>query len=537
MIKNYLLLPITLWLFSSCKQSPANIAEGLHRPNIIFIMMDDHAYQAISTYGSILIKTPNIDRLASEGMRFDQAFVTNSICSPSRAVALTGKFSHINGVKDNTDVFDSSQMTFPKMLRQNGYETSVIGKWHLKSLPSGFDYWRILPDQGDYYNPEFITPDGTIAVKGYVTDLITDLAIGYLDSLRDKRKPFMMMYQHKAPHRHWWPSIDEIESFKQQSIPEPATLYDDYRNRGTAAREAEMRINDHMALSADNKIRPEILHKLNLEEFLNWYEGNYTREYNRLGPDEKRRWDEVYGPINIDFESNPPKGKQLTYWKYQRYMQDYLATIKSIDENIGRLLDYLDQAALADNTFILFTSDQGFYLGEHGWFDKRFMYEPSFRTPLICKWPGRIQPGSVNVDLVQNIDFAPTLLTIADIQVPEDMQGLSLVSLFEKTNVNWRKQIYYHYYEFPDIHMVKRHYGMRTDRYKLIHFYYDVDEWELYDLEKDPDELKNVFDDPAYRQMQIELKKQLLTLQSEYKDSDSLAMRMLERDLSRKLNK
>jgi arylsulfatase A-like enzyme len=524
------LLLVVLIVAASCQVSAPKQVDP---PHIIFIMTDDHAFQAISAYGSILMKTPHIDRLAAEGMRFDQAFVTNSICAPSRAVALTGKFSHLNGVKDNADVFDSSQLTFPKILRSHGYQTAVIGKWHLKSIPSGFDYWRVLIDQGDYFHPEFITPGGVVKEAGYVTDVVTDLSIGYLDSLRDKSRPFMLMYHHKAPHRHWWPSVEDLEAFKHQPIPEPATLFDDYRNRGRAAKEAEMRIRDHMALSADNKIDPEILKKLNLDEFLFWYEDNYRREYDRLTAEEKVKWDAIYGPINADFENNPPEGNALTYWKYQRYMQDYLGTIKSVDDNIGRLLDYLDSTGLSENTLVIYTSDQGFYLGEHGWFDKRFMYEPSFRTPLIIRWPGRVPANSVNTDLVQNIDFAPTILSAAGIPAPPEMQGMSLLPVFEGKRNAWRDALYYHYYEFPNIHMVKRHYGIRTERYKLIHFYYDVDEWELYDLQQDPDELNNVYADDAYREIQLKLKQQLAELQILYQDPDELRIEMLESDLAR----
>jgi arylsulfatase A-like enzyme len=502
------------------------------RPNIIFIMTDDHAYQAISAYGSILMKTPNIDRLATEGIRFDQAFVTNSICAPSRAVALTGKFSHLNGVTDNSDVFDSSQVTFPKILRQHGYQTAIIGKWHLKSIPSGFDHWQILIDQGDYYHPEFITADGNVKHRGYVTDIVTDLAISYLDSLRDRDKPFMLMYHHKAPHRHWWPSMEDLKAFKDQPIPEPATLFDDYRNRGSASKEAEMRIRDHMALTADNKLPPELVKDLNLEEFMVWYEDNYRREYNMLTEEEKKKWDAVYGPIHADFAADPPEGDSLTYWKYQRYMQDYLATIKSVDDNIGRLLDYLEEKGLADNTLIIYTSDQGFFLGEHGWFDKRFMYEPSFRTPFIVRWPEVIAAGSVSTDLVQNIDFASTILAAAGVTVPDEMQGMNLLPLFKNETTTWRDALYYHYYEFPNIHMVKRHYGVRTDRYKLIHFYYDVDEWELYDLEKDPEELNNVYASPAYASVRDSLHEKLSQLREQYLDSDELTQQFLQVDLN-----
>ncbi len=502
-------------------------------PNIIFIMTDDHAYQAISAYGSKLMQTPNIDRLANEGMLFENAYVTNSICSPSRAVALTGKFSHLNGVRDNLDVFDPSQVTFPKILQKNGYETAVVGKWHLKSEPTGFDFWKVLPDQGHYYDPKFRTPNGIVKEDGYVTDITTDIAIQYLDSIRNKEKPFLLMYHHKAPHRQWWPSMEDLEAYKDTEIPSPSTLYDNYINRGTAAKEAEMRIGDHMALSADNKIHPDILDDMKLEEFLDWYESAYLERYDRLSDEEKKKWDKVYGEINEDFKENAPKGKALTFWKYQRYMQDYLGCLKSVDRNIGRLLDHLDKNGLTDNTVIIYTSDQGFYLGEHGWFDKRFMYEPSFRTPLIMRYPQMIKAKSKNRDLVQNLDFAPTLLDFADVEIPKEMQGRSMLPLFKEDNSNWRDALYYHYYEYPGIHMVKRHYGIRTERYKLIHFYYDVDEWELYDLRNDPDEMNNVYGHPDYKKVQEMMHKRLDEIRLQYKDSDSLNEKWIKYDLER----
>jgi arylsulfatase A-like enzyme len=345
------------------------------------------------------------------------------------------------------------------------------------------------------------------------------------------------MVHHKAPHREWWPSMENLTAFKQSNIPEPATLFDDYRNRGNAAKEAEMRISDHMALTMDNKLDPQIVENLDLHEFLDWYAGNYEKQYARLTEEEKQKWDEIYGPINEDFAKNPPTGKELTYWKYHRYMEDYLASIKSVDSNIGRLLDYLDSTGLKDHTMVIYTSDQGFFLGEHGWFDKRFMYEPSFRTPLLISWPGVIKAGTVNNDLVQNIDFAPTILTAAGIAPPNEMQGKSLIPLFRNNNKNWRTSLYYHYYEFPSIHMVKRHYGIRTNQYKLIHFYYDIDEWELYDLNKDPDELTNVFNHPDYLSVQKKLLAKLKKLRRQYGDSDKLTRELLEKDLERrKLN-
>ncbi|WP_111683631.1 sulfatase family protein [Winogradskyella tangerina] len=518
---------------SACYEntSTKNVNE---RPNIVFIITDDHAYQALSAYDDKLIETPHIDRLAREGMLFKKAYVTNSICSPSRAVALTGKFSHLNSVRDNLDVFDTTQVTFPKLLQKEGYETAIYGKWHLKSRPKGFDYWEVLPDQGHYYHPELLTPNGEIKTLGYVTDVITDKAIFYLDSLRDTSKPFMLMYNHKAPHRQWWPSMHDLEDFKFKKIPVPETLFDSYKTKSKASVEAEMRIADHMALSADNKIALEILEKLNYEEFLDWYEGAYKERFARLNAEEKEQWQKVYGPINDDFLKNSPKGQALTLWKYQRYMEDYLGVIKSVDRNIGRLLDYLDANELTENTMVVYTSDQGFFLGEHGWFDKRFMYEESFRTPLLIRYPNKIQRASLNDELVQNIDFAPTVLDVAGIAIPEDMQGKSLVPLFEGDTSNWRNALYYHYYEYPGIHMVKRHYGVRTDRYKLIHFYYDTEAWEMYDLKEDPQELNNIYDDPKYKTIQADMHKRLNELRLQYKDaSDSLNQEWIDKDIER----
>lgn len=497
-------------------------------------MSDDHAFQALSAYEDHLIQTPNIDRLASEGMRFDRAYVTNSICSPSRAVVLTGKHSHLNGVRNNINVFDSTQQTFPKLLQKSGYETAIVGKWHLKSQPTGFDFWKVLPDQGHYYQPDFRTPDGIVVEQGYVTDVITDIALDYLQHERNPGKPFLLMYHHKAPHREWMPAQEYLDEFMNRPIPVPESLFDDYTGRGSAAREAEMRINDHMGFSNDNKITPDNLEKLNVEEFMGWYTWAYENNYKRMTAEEKQNWDAVYGPINEQFVHNMPVGDSLTLWKYKRYMEDYLASIKSVDDNVGRLLNYLDESGLTENTIVVYTSDQGFYLGEHGWFDKRFMYEESLRTPLLVRWPEKIQAGTVNQDMVQNLDFAETFLDAAGVNIPADMQGESLLPLFEGNNSNWRDAIYYHYYEYPGIHAVKRHYGISTDRYKLIHFYHDVDEWELYDLENDPHEMTNQIDNPRYLQVREELKKRLAELRVKYGDSDELTMKILQHDLERR---
>jgi len=539
-IRGIFFLIIIIVLYSCTNQEkPKNVSEVSdfksqnNKTNFLVIITDDHAYQALSAYDNTLINTPHIDRLANEGMLFKKAFVTNSICSPSRAVALTGKFSHLNSVRDNLDVFDTLQVTFPKLLQKNGYETAIYGKWHLKSKPRGFDFWEVLPDQGHYYHPNLLTENGVKSTKGYVTDVITDRVINYLDSIRNKEKPFMLMYNHKAPHRQWWPSMHDLEDFKYRKIPVPETLFDDYKTKSKASFDAEMRISDHMALSADNKIDPKILKKLNYNEFLDWYESSYVERFNRLNADEQKEWKKVYGPINAKFEKLNPKGKALTLWKYQRYLEDYLGVIKSVDRNIGRVLDYLDDNHLSENTMVIYTSDQGFFLGEHGWFDKRFMYEESFRTPLLIKFPNTIKPKSVNNDLVQNIDFAPTILEVAGVDIPKDMQGKSMLPLFSDDNSNWREALYYHYYEYPGIHMVKRHYGVRTKRYKLIRFYYDIEAWELYDLKKDPKELNNVYGDSNYKEIQLEMHKKLEELRIKYKDSDSLNNTFIKSDLDR----
>ncbi len=536
MSAKYILSLLIISVFVSCNKTKETkeLAEEKQQPNIVFIIADDHAYQALSAYDDKLMQTPHIDRLANEGMLFKKAYVTNSICSPSRAVALTGKFSHLNSVRDNLDVFDTAQVTFPKLLQKAGYETAIYGKWHLKSEPKGFDYWEVLPDQGNYYDPEFLTAQGEIKEQGYVTDVITDKAIHYLDSIRNKEKPFMMMYNHKAPHRQWWPAMEDLEAFKDQKFPIPASLFDDYNTKSKASIEAEMRIVDHMALSADNTITPELLERLNYDEFLDWYKSSYTERFERLSEEQQAKWESVYGPINKKFEQNTPKGKALTLWKYQRYIEDYLGVIKSVDRNIGRLLDYLDENNLTENTMVVYTSDQGFFLGEHGWFDKRFMYEESFRTPLLIRYPNHINAGSVNEDLVQNIDFAPTILDVAGADIPKDIQGLSLKPLFNSNSSEWRDALYYHYYEYPGIHMVKRHYGIRTDRYKLIRFYYDIEAWELYDLEKDPQELNNVYNNPDYAEVQEMMHQRLQEIRVQYDDaSDELNQQWIDSDIQR----
>ncbi|WP_016778270.1 sulfatase family protein [Anaerophaga thermohalophila] len=502
------------------------------RPNIVFIMSDDHAYQAISAYSNKLIETPNIDRLAREGMLFTNASVTNSICAPSRATILTGKHTHIHGKIDNIFPFDTTNITFPQILHEQGYQTAMFGKLHFGNNPKGFDEFKILPGQGDYYNPEFITNNGDTTIQGYVTDIITDLTLDWLENRRREEDPFMLFYLHKAPHREWFPAPRHYKEFTRRTFPEPETLFDDYEGRGTAAREAEMNLLKHMTISADNKIYPEVAKDLGIEEMNEWGFNVFKSKYDRFTEAQREQWDAVYGPVNEEFKKMYPSMNDSAFmrWKYQRYMQDYLACIASVDENVGRVLDYLDENGLSENTIVVYTSDQGFYLGEHGWFDKRFIYEESFRTPLLIRWPEKIEPGSATDEMVQNLDFAQTFLEAAGIEAPDDMQGESLMPLLEGNFEEWdRDAVYYHYYEYPGFHMVKRHYGIVTKDYKLAHFYYDIDEWELYDRRNDPMELNNVYDDPAYEQVVIELKEKLQELREKYNDSKELDQHFIQK--------
>ena len=505
------------------------------RPNIIFIMSDDHAYQAISAYQDNLIVTPNIDRIAQQGMLFNNACVTNSICAPSRATILTGKHTHLNGKIDNRMPFDTTNITFPLLFQQAGYQTAMFGKLHFGNNPKGIDDFLILPGQGNYINPDFITPKGDTTIIGYVTDIITDLTLNWLDLKRDPEKPFMLMYLHKAPHRPWWPRADKFKEFSKRHFPEPTTLFDDYKGRGSAAKEAEMNLLSHMKYGHDAKIRPKTLAEMGgvLPEIpaMKWNEvDGFSGPYNRANEAQKALYDPIIDSINLEFKQHWPSmsREEKMRWKYQRYMQDYLGTISSVDDNVGRLLDYLEETGLDQNTMIIYTSDQGFYLGEHGWFDKRFIYDESFKTPLLIQWPGHIAPGSTNDEMVQNLDFAQTLLEVADIKAPEDMQGESLLSLLKGEDTWTREAVYYHYYEYPAVHMVKRHFGIVSKAYKLVHFYYDVDEWELYDRMKDPSELNNVYDDPAYASIVIQLKLELKDMRIKYQDSQELDQEFIE---------
>ncbi len=515
-------------LLASCQQKEAKPQQ----PNIVFIMSDDHAYQAISAYSDRLIQTPNIDRIGQEGMLFTNACVSNSICAPSRATILTGKHTHMHGKIDNNFPFDTTNVTFPQLLHDAGYQTAMFGKLHFGNNPKGFDEFMILPDQGDYYNPDFITSKGDTTIMGYVTDVITDLTLNWLKKDRKEEKPFFLMYLHKAPHREWLPAPRHYREFTQRTFPEPETLFDNYEGRGTAAREAEMNLLEHMTMSADNKIYPEVADKLGIKEASDWGKNVFKSKYGRFTPEQKAEWDAIYEPINDTFEEAYPNMSQedLMRWKYQRYMQDYLGCIASVDENVGRVLDYLDENGLRENTIVVYTSDQGFYLGEHGWFDKRFIYDESFKTPLLIRWPAKIAAGSRTDEMVQNLDYAQTFLEAADVEAPKDMQGESFMPLLTGNKDQWtRDAVYYHYYEYPGFHQVKRHYGVVTKEYKLAHFYYDVDEWELYDRKNDPYELNNVYNDPAYAEVVEMMKGKLDELRVKYKDSDELNQKFIEK--------
>lgn len=471
---------------------------GADRPNILFIMADDHGYQAMSCYGSKVNQTPNLDRIAEGGMRFDRCYVTNSICGPSRATILTGKYSHLNGFARNGDEFYGGQQHVGKLLGKAGYETAIIGKWHLKSVPTGFDYYHVLQGQGPYYNPAMLTADGVVPHEGYTTDIITDVALEWLQKGRDGDKPFFLMCHHKAPHRNWQPGPKYLHKYDGETIPEPATLFDDYAGRGSPAHQQKMTIAKDM----------------------NEHDLKLVRQRAKMTDQQRATFEEAYAAKNEAFEQAGLEGKELVKWKYQRYVKDYLRCVDSVDENVGRILDYLDSSGLAKNTVVIYTSDQGWYLGEHGWFDKRWMYEESFRTPLLVRWPGHVKPGSVCDAMAMNLDFAETFLDLAGETIPDDMQGRSLKPvLLDHEPADWRTSLYYHYYEYPGAHSVRRHYGVRTDRYKLIYFYEDdVNEWELYDLQQDPHEMRSVYADPDYRDVVRELKTELERLRDKYKD-------------------
>lgn len=497
---------------SSCKEKKEEGKIEGKPMNILYIMCDDHSFQTISAYDKRFIETPNIDRISKEGVRFTNSFVANSLSGPSRACLLTGKHSHKNGFTDNSKTFDGGQQTFPKLLQQAGYQTAVVGKWHLTSEPTGFDYWNILIGQGHYYNPEFIDNGVETQIEGYATNITTDLALDWLDQKRDKDKPFCLLLHHKAPHRTWMPDTCDLDLYNDVVFPIPETFYDTYEGR-IAASQQEMSIIEDMDLVYDLKLADkenEIHSQPGLER-------SGRSMYKRMNPEQQAVWDKHYDPIIRDFKENKLTGKALAEWKYQQYMHDYLRVIHSIDRNVGYVLDYLEKNDLLDNTIIVYTSDQGFYMGEHGWFDKRFMYEESFRTPMLVRFPGGVR-GDIP-EMVQNIDHAATFLELAGAAIPEDIQGDSYLPLLKgEKPKDWRTSLYYHYYEYPAEHAVKRHYGVRTDRYKLIHFYNDIDEWELYDLETDPIEMHNIYNVPDNENIIKQLKEELHKLQTQYDD-------------------
>ena len=496
-------------LFASCQQQ----ADNARKPyNIVYIMTDDHTAQMMSCYDTRNIETPNLDRIARDGVRFTNSFVANSLSGPSRACMLTGKHSCANKFYDNTTcVFDSAQQTFPKLLRKAGYQTAVVGKWHLESLPSGFDYWEVVPGQGEYYNPDFITQDNdTIRKEGYITNIITDDAIDWMENKRDKEKPFCLLIHHKAIHRNWMADTCNLRLYEDKVFPLPDNFYDNYEGRLAAAVQ-EMSIDKDMDLIYDLKMLKE-----GKDSRL---KALYESFVGRMNPAQRKAWDDFYNPIIDDFYRQNLKGKELAEWKFQRYMRDYAKVVKSLDDNVGRVLDYLEQKGLLDNTLVVYTSDQGFYMGEHGWFDKRFMYEESMRTPLIMHLPADFKTRGDIPQLVQNIDYAPTFLELAGAPVPDDIQGVSLLPLLKgEKPADWRKELYYHFYEFPAEHMVKRHYGIRTERYKLIHFYNDIDAWELYDIQNDPTEMNNLYGKSEYDTVVANLKDAMFRLQEQYDD-------------------
>ncbi len=495
------------------------------KPNIVFIFSDDHAPHAIGAYNGWLKSvnpTPRIDELAKQGMLFEKSFCTNSICGPSRAVIMTGKHSHKNGFMNNGNTFNWNQQTFPKILRKAGYTTALYGKSHLKGNPKGFDDWKVLPGQGDYYNPDLITPKGRVRIDGHCTDVVTDLAVEWLKTGRDKTKPFMLMVQHKAPHRNWMPALRHLPLYDDIKIPEPTTLFDKWEDNAPPARHQELEIDRHMDINYD------LFLDLTAD-----YEGTPSqkrqdrsawRNMKKMTKDQLSSWRAFYGPRDKSFHEANLSGKELVRWKFQRYAKNYLRCVRGVDDSVGKIQDTLKNLKLDDNTVVIYSSDQGFYIGDHGWYDKRWMYEESLMMPLIVKWPGVTKPDSRSVQMVQNLDYAQTFLEMAGAEIPSNMQGRSLVPILKNGKADdWRKSIYYHYYEYPSVHMIPRHYGIRTERYKLIHFYQFGNEWEMYDLKEDPDELTNIYGKADKKSLQKDLKEQLVAIRKFYDDNTDVS--------------
>ena len=472
------------------------------RPNLLFILTDDHAQSALSCYGSKVNTTPHLDRLAREGLRFENAFVTNSICTPSRASILTGTYSHRNGTPV-FNRFDGSQPTVAKALQAAGYHTGMIGKWHLGSDPTGFDHWEILPGQGAYLDPSFLTPEGRVERTGHVTEVITELGLEFLRA-RPEDRPFFLMLHHKAPHRNWIPDETNRARFAQADFPEPSTLRDDYATRPAALPENRQTIARDLTRRDLKLVPPEGL-------------GNKERNaWLDTSPDEVEL-------IAADGTRTTLTGEALLHWKYRRYLQDYLACVQGVDDGVGRILDYLDESGLAENTVVVYTSDNGFFLGEHGLYDKRFMYEPSLRVPLLVRGPGVARPGSVATRMALNLDFAPTFLALAGLEIPAEIQGASLLPLLRgETPADWRTSFYYRYYHDPGDHDTRAHYGLRTETHKLIH-YWKKEAWELFDLRADPDELVNLAGDPGQSETLEALRAELRRVKQAVGDDDLYA--------------
>ena len=525
LMKNYLLRLIALIIVLV---SPAQAKD--QRPNILFVFSDDHAPHAIGAYNGWLKSvnpTPNIDRLARGGMLFEKSFCSNSICGPSRAVIMTGKHSHKNGFMNNGNSFDWKQQIFPKLLQKAGYQTAIYGKSHLKGQPQGFDDWAVLPGQGLYYNPDMIFPDGRKRIDGYCTDVVTDLAVEWLTKKRKDGQPFMMMVQHKAPHRNWMPALRHLHLYDDIEIPEPATLFDKWEDNASPARHQELEIDRHMDLNYDLFV--DLTPDYNQPASQKRQDRSAWNNMKRMSPAQLKQWRAAYAPKDAAFHKANLSGKALVRWKFQRYAKNYLRCVKGVDESVGRLRATLKDLGLADNTVVIYCSDQGFYIGDHGWYDKRWMYDESMKMPFIASWPGVTKPGSRDKHLIQNLDYAETFLEMAGANIPGDMQGLSLVPLLKgEKPKKWRKSLYYHYYEYPSVHMVPRQNGIRTERYKLMHFYQFGNEWELYDLKSDPDELQNLYGKKGTGKLAADLKKQLRGLQTNYEDDSDISEKTKE---------
>ncbi len=528
-MKRHPLIHLLVSLFFIALPGQAPGGESAGRPNILFIFTDDHSPNAIGAYDRWLKSvdpTPHIDRLASEGMLFERSFCTNSICGPVRAVIETGRHSHKNGFARNGQRFDWSQHTFPKLLQDAGYQTVMYGKYHLGGTPEGYDEWKVLPGQGDYYNPDFITPGGNIRIEGHSTDVITGMAVDWLREARDPDKPFILRVQYKAPHRTWMPALRYLDAFDDVHIPEPPTLFFDHKTQTPGPRFAEMEIDRHLCIHHD--LHVDLVPDVEPPRMQERQDVSGWRNMQKMTDDQLAAWRAHFRPHDEAFHEASLEGEDLVRWKYQRYLRNYLGCIRGVDDNVARLLATLEDLDLDENTVVIYSSDQGFYLGDRGWYDKRWMYETSLEMPFIIRWPGVIEPGSRNTELIQNLDYAPTFLEMAGVEIPDEYQGRSLMPLLKgKEEPAWRDAIYYHYHEYPGFHMVPPHRGVRTGRFKLMHIY-PFGEWEFYDLEADPMELTNQYGNPWYEEQIAELKARLDQLASQYGDDTDIRERPAE---------